>query len=93
MKLKFKNPLPLHHTAPCNLIDPDARLHFLKDFIAIVRCLADGDAPIGYLRRDGGKIHRRGDEDGDEILRPPQEVLDMREETEWRAEYAKDYTM
>ena len=94
LKAKYKEPLPLHHTAPCNLIDPDGRLKFLKDFIAVVRCLADGNAPIGYLRRDGGKIHRRPDEDEEEeVLRPPQEVLDAREETEWREESAKNYAL
>jgi hypothetical protein len=73
------------------LIDPDARLRFLKDFIAVVRCLVDGNAPIGYLRKDGGKIHRTIWEDDDEVLRPPQEVLDAREEAEWREEFAKNY--
>ena len=94
LKSKFKDPLPLHHTAPCNLIDADARLHFLKDFIAVVRCLADGNAPIGYLRRNGGKIHRRpDDDDNDEVLHPPQEVLDAREEAQWREEFAKNYVL
>jgi hypothetical protein len=93
LKSKFRDPLPLHHTAPYNLIDADARLQFLKEFIAIVRCLADGNAPIGYLRRDGGKIHRRpeDEDEDDEVLRPPQEVLDAREEAEWRGLSAKNY--
>ena len=63
LKTKFNEPLPLHHTASANLFDPDSRLRFLKDFIAVVRCLADGNAPIGYLRRNGGKIHRRAKKD------------------------------
>jgi hypothetical protein len=62
----------------------------LKDFIGVVRCLTDGNAPIGYLRRDGGKINRMFD---DEILRPPQEVLDAREEAEWKEEFAKNYAL
>ena len=61
-------------------MDADARLKFLKDFIAVVRCLADGNAPIGYLRKDGGKIHRKLDGDEDEVLWPPQTVLDAREQ-------------
>jgi hypothetical protein len=97
LKSKFKNPIPLHHTQPCNLIDADARLRFLKDFIAVVRCLADGNAPVGYLRRDGGKIHRNVDiEDGnkdDEVLRPPQEALDEQEEAEWQEKFAKNYAL
>lgn len=93
LKSKFKDPIPLHHTQPCNLIDADARLQFLKDLIAVVRCLADGNAPIGYLRRDGGKIHRNiGNEaEDEEVLRPPQEVLDAREEAEWKEKYSKNY--
>jgi hypothetical protein len=65
LKSKFKDPLPLHHTEPCNLLHPDTRLHFIQDFIAIVRCLANGHAPIGYLRRDDrhGKIHRKLNDD------------------------------
>lgn len=91
---KYEAPLTLHHTVPCNLIDPDARLKFLKDLIAVVRCLADGNAPIGYLRRDGEKIHRRlGQDEEDQVMRPPQEVLDAREEAEWREESAKNYTL
>lgn len=94
LKSKFKDPLRLHHTAPRNLLDADARLQFLKDFIAIVRCLADGNAPIGYLRRDdpGGKIHRMvGDSVDDEVVRPPQQALEPWKEADWRVEYSKDY--
>ena len=93
LKTKFKDSIPLHHTAPCNLINPVARLQFLRDLIAVIRCIADGNAPIGYLRRDGGKIHRRSDDEDKEVLRPPQEALDAREESEWREEFAKDYTL
>ena len=78
---------------PCNLIDADARLQFLKDFIAVVRCLADGNAPIGYLRRDGGKIHRRPYDDDDDVVQPPQKALDEREEVEWREKDSKAYAM
>lgn len=91
LKSKFKDPLPLHHTASHNLMNADARLQFLKEFIAVVRCLADGNAPIGYLRREGGKIHRRIDVDEEEVLRPPQEVLDAREEKQWQEESAQEY--
>jgi hypothetical protein len=72
-------------------------MQFLKDFIAVVRSLADGNSPIGYLRRDGGKIHRTLEEGeqgiDEEVLRPPQEVLDAREEAQWRDERARNYTM
>jgi hypothetical protein len=60
---------------------------------AVVRCLADGDAMIGYLRRDGGKIHRRTEDENKEVLRPPQESLDLREEAKWREDFAIDYAL
>jgi hypothetical protein len=91
LKSKFKDPLTLHHTRSHNLMDADARLQFLKDLIAVLRCLADGNAPIGYLRKDGGKIHRKPIQDYNEVLRPPQEVLDAREEAEWITEVASRY--
>lgn len=58
-----------------------------------MRCLADGYAPIGYLRRDGGKIHRRYEDEDERVLRPPQEALDAREEVQWREDFAKDYAL
>ena len=96
LKSKFEKPLPLHHTEPCNLLHPDARLHFIQDFIAIVRCLADGYAPIGYLRRDDpqGKIHRKmHDYVDEEVLRPPQQALEQRKESEWRQEKGSKYAV
>jgi hypothetical protein len=79
---------------PCNLLHPDARLRFIKDFIAVIRCLADGNAPIGYLRRDDpqGKIHRKSHDDVDEgVTRPPQQALEEWMESGWREKNANDY--
>ena len=92
---RFPTRLKLHHTTPANLLDADSRLAFIKDFIAVVRCLADGGAPIGYLRRDGGKIHRTGEEEseGEEYMTPPQECLDERGIAEWRKEKAIAYAL
>ena len=60
-----------------------------------MRCLADGNAPVGYLRRDGGKIHRNvenKDEDkDDQVIRPPQEALNAQEEAEWQEKFAENY--
>ena len=58
-----------------------------------MRSLADGAAPIGYLRRDAGKIHRPDFEagDGEVVLRPPQECLNEREAGEWREGSAMNY--
>ena len=94
LKSKFNNRLPLHHTEPCNLLHPDARLHFIQDFIAVVRCLADGYTPIGYLRRDDpqGKIHRKLNEE-EEVVRPPQQALEKRKESEWRQEKGSEYAV
>lgn len=95
MKTRFKDPVPLYHTAPCNLLDPDDRLQFCQDFIAVLRCLADGNASVGYLRRDGENMHKNSegkDEERDEdVLWPPQEVLDATEEAEWREDQAHKY--
>ena len=89
---KFPIQIKLHHTTPANLLDADSRLTFMKDFIAVVRCLADGEAPIGYLRRDAGKIHRSlSGEDDENVLRPPQECLDEREASQWSKEKADYY--
>ena len=91
---RFPIPLTLHHTAPANLLDADSRLAFIKDFIAVVGCLADGSAPIGYLRRDASKIHRTEEEsEGIQYLTPPQECLDEKGITEWRKEKAIAYTL
>jgi len=90
---KFPTPLMLHHTAPANLLDADSRLTFIKDFIAVVRCLADGSAPIGYLRREAGEIHRTEEEESEEHLTPPQECLDERGIVEWRKEKAIAYAL
>ena len=75
-------------------MDSEDRMVFVRDFIAIVRCLADGNAPIGYLRRDNveGKIHRKSDADIEqEVVRPPQQVLEPNKESEWRETSASRY--
>ena len=91
---RFPTPLTLHHTAPANLLNADSRLGFIKNFIAVVRCLADGGAPIGYLRRDGGKIHRTGEEsEGEEHMTSSQECLDERGIAEWRKDKAIAYAL
>ena len=69
-------------------------MEFLKDFVAVVRCLADGNSPIGYLRRDGEKIHRRSYAETNEgVVRPPQRACDEREEASWRENEATDYAL
>jgi len=50
--LKDLPKVTLHHTRPKSLIDPDQRDCFLREFVAIIRCIADGNANVGFLRRD-----------------------------------------
>lgn len=44
----------------CNLVDPDFRIAFILDFIALIRHVADGRANVGQLRRPGTVVHRIG---------------------------------
>ena len=56
--------------------------------------VVDGYAPIGYLRRDGGKVHRRPDADAnEEVVRPPQGASDGREKASWRENESKDHAL
>lgn len=57
LKAELRELIPLQHIAWCNLINPDARLQFLRDLIAVVWYLSDGNMLIWYLRRDGGNVH------------------------------------
>ena len=50
--LKDVPKVTLHHTRPKSLIDPDQRDRFLQEFVAIIRCIADGYGNVGFLRRD-----------------------------------------
>lgn len=52
-----------------------------------MRCLADGGASIGYLRRDSGKIHRSED-DNENVLRS---CLEEREVSQWTKKTADNY--
>lgn len=78
LKYKFNYFLPLHHTKLCNLMDAEDRMMFVGDFIAIVRCLADGNAPIGYLRSEV-------------VVQPPQQIFESTKESEWREASASGY--
>ena len=64
--------------------------------IALIRMVAAGEANVGHLRRDGGKVHRVVDTSGnakdEPVVHPPQEEMDEKEESNWREVAAKDYT-
>jgi len=55
----------LHHTQPRSLINPKERDEFIKEFLSIVRCLADGEGRIGFLRSDKKSPIHKVDEDLD----------------------------
>ena len=72
------------------------RTEFIKEFVALLRFVAAGEASVGHLRKESGAIHRsmeiRGDIVEDPVLYPPQEDLNEREEEAWRTLYAAKYT-
>lgn len=56
---KLSGGIRLRRTRPQSLIDHEQRTTFLRDMIAVIRCLADGRANVGLLRRiPEGPIHR-----------------------------------
>ena len=81
----------LHHTPRYNLFNRDERTQFIKQFVALLRFIAAGEANIGHLRRDGETIHRAPD-DSEAVLSPPQEAMDELEEARWRILSASQYT-
>ena len=57
--LKDFGTVKLCHTRALSLVDPDERVQFLEQFISVLRCIAAGDANVGYLPRDcKTPIHR-----------------------------------
>lgn len=80
----------LCHTRRYNLLHPLDRTEFIREFVALVRFVAAGEANVGHLRKDGNTIHRSMKEesgvegDSETVMRPPQQDLDAGEEAEWR---------
>jgi hypothetical protein len=70
------------------------RTEFIKQFIALLRFIAAGEANVGYLRPDSLVIHRMTSATGVDmpVLRPPQEELNEVEEQGWRELNASEYT-
>ena len=80
----------LHHTRLYNLFNAMDRTEFIKEFVALLRFVAAGEANVGYLRRDSEVIHRTRDVEED-VQRPAQEVLSKMEENSWRVLNAHMY--
>ena len=86
----------LNHTRRYNLFNTRDRTDFIKEFVALLRFVAAGEANIGHLRKDSGVIHRSMNDLNDvgleSVLQPPQEAMDEGEQTKWRELNAWQYT-
>ena len=85
--------IKLKHTRRYNLFKTGDRTEFIKEFVALLRFVAAGEANVGHLRKDSSVIHRSVDESVDVkvLLHPPQEAMDESEENRWRELYAWQY--
>ena len=85
--------IPIQHTAPLNLLHPETRTQFIKDFVYLLRYIAAGYANIGHLRRPGSVIHRFINSSQEEIEEPPQNVLDEDDLVSWRENSSQAYSL
>ena len=92
-----KDKVKLNHTRRYNLFNTVDRTDFIKEFIALLRFIAAGEANIGFLGKKCKEIHRSKDDKGelqlDEMFYPPQEEMDETEEGIWRMVNAEEYTL
>ena len=88
--------IDLNHTRLYNLFNAADRTDFFKEFVALLRFVAAGEANIGHVRKDSVTIHRSvgsGEElEGDNLQSPPQEVLNEAEKRSWRIFNVHQYT-
>ena len=92
--LKYREEkVKLQHTRRYNLFKTGDRTEFIKEFVALLRFVAAGEANVGHLRKDSNVIHRSVDESVrvKALLHPPQEAMDESEENRWRELYAWQY--
>jgi hypothetical protein len=91
-----KDKIQLHHTRLYNLFNTSDRTEFIKEFVALVRFVAAGEANMGFLGKNCSEIHRMTDSNGrieqDQVLQPPQEELNENEGEMWRRSDAREYT-
>ena len=71
------------------------RTEFIKEFVALLRFVAAGEANVGHLRKYRQGIHRamymKENPVDDPVLRPPQQDLTEGEENRWRTLHAANY--
>ena len=88
--------IKLNHIRRYNLLNTLDRTDFIKEFIALVRCLAAGDINIGFLGKNNPEIHRMmkdaGDVSDELVLCPPQQELTGKEESLWREDSMEEFT-
>lgn len=85
-----KDKIRLNHTQRYNLFNTSDRTEFIKEFVALLRFVAAGEANVGHLRKDSNVIHRNNN-DSNDVLHPPQEAMDDREQDTWRELYGWQY--
>jgi hypothetical protein len=85
--------IKLNHTKRYNLLLAGDRTDFIREFVALLRFIAAGEANIGHLQKDSSVIHRTLHEDVGRraVLHPPQEAMDESEEGHWRDLYGWQY--
>ena len=83
--LRLRNPkIKLCHTRLYNFMNAIDRTEFIKEFVALLRFVAAGEAKVAHLRKGGRVIHRSRSEVKEPVLRPPQQALDRDDELWWR---------
>ena len=71
--------IKLKHSRIYNLVNNTDRTEFIKEFIALVRFIAAGEANVGFLGKTREEIHRiasdRSIVDDEHVVRPPRQDL------------------
>lgn len=92
-----KDKIKLNHTRIYNLVNTVDRTEFIKEFVALVRYIAAGEANVGFLGKTREEIHRiavdRSNVDDGQVERPPQQDLNDSEEKIWRISNENNYTI
>ena len=87
--------IKLNHTRIYNLVNNVDRTEFIKEFIALVRFIAAGEANMGFLGKIREEIHRvaidKSIVDAERVKRPPQRDLNDNEEMMWRLSNENNY--
>ena len=84
--------ITLHHTRRYNLFNAADRTDFIREFVALVRSVAAGEANVGFLGKNRPEIHRTDKtKEVKQKLHFPQEDMDENEEEMWRMTHATNY--